>query len=260
MPPDTLSSISRGRIIRVMQKSSGPGIAWGLSSGNPNNLHLIEFPLKNAKINEWIMWLVCLTGLHRVVWDRGVFLQLFLNVEFQHHHILKYLVVFNRTSNRQNISCCHLYLKARVRSELCCPFIFYFLPVCWSSPAILHFLYRHSTELLLNLRSDPATCYLHPSLPDPLLHNSPRGQRFCYVSSKATDSRREIHKPCVRAEEKKRSAPVLTHLLKTEWSAKFVWEGFWRCPAALSVQHMLQALASPIAFQVIGQAQRAAGF
>lgn len=114
MPPDTLSSISRGRIIRVMQKSSGPGIAWGLSSGNPNNLHLIEFPLKNAKINEWIMWLVCLTGLHHVVWDRGVFLQLFLNVEFQHHHILKYLVVFNCTINRQNISCCNLHLKARV--------------------------------------------------------------------------------------------------------------------------------------------------
>lgn len=122
-----------------------------------------------------------------------------------------------------------------------------------------HFLYRHSTELLLNLRSDPATCYLHPSLPDPLLHNSPCGQRFCYVSTRATDSRREIHKPCVRA-EKKKSASVLTHLLKTEWSAKFVWEGFWRCPAALSVQHMLQALASPIAFQVIGQAQQEVGF
>ena len=126
-------------------------------------------------------------------------------------------------------------------------------------PTILHFLYRHSTELLLNLRSDPATCYLHPSIPDPPLHYSPCGQGFCYASTGATDSRREIHKPCVRAEEKK-SAPVLTHLLKTEWSAKFVWEGFWRCPAALSVQHMLQALASPIAFQVIGQAQQEVGF
>lgn len=69
MPPDTLGSISRGRIIWVMQKSLGPGIAWGLSSGNPNNFHLIEFPLKNAKIIEWIMWLDCLVGLQQGVWD-----------------------------------------------------------------------------------------------------------------------------------------------------------------------------------------------
>lgn len=84
---------------------------------------------------------------------------------------------------------------------------------------------------------------------------------FCFVSTKAQDSWREIHKPCVTADGGRgESAPVLTHLVKTEWSAKFVWEGFWRCPAALSVQHMLQALASPIAFQVIGQAQREVGF
>lgn len=43
MPLDTVSSISPSRIILVMQKSSGPGIAWGLSSGNPNNFNLIEF-------------------------------------------------------------------------------------------------------------------------------------------------------------------------------------------------------------------------
>lgn len=81
---------------------------------------------------------------------------------------------------------------------------FFFLLALRPSPSILHFLYRHSSELLLNLRSDPATCYLHPSLPDPLLHNSPRGQRFCYVSTQATDSRREIHKPCVGAEKKEK--------------------------------------------------------
>lgn len=124
----------------------------------------------------------------------------------------------------------------------------------------LSFLYRHSTESLLNLRSDPATCDLHPPLPDLVLHNSPCGQRFCKESTRAADSWREIHKACLRPERKKKSAPVLTHLLKTEWSAKFVWEGFWQCPAALSVQHMLQALASPIAFQVIGQAQQEVGF
>lgn len=73
MPPDTPSSISPGRIILVMQKSSGPGIAWGLSSGNPNNFNLIEFLLKNAKINEWIKLLVCLFGLHIIVWDCCVF-------------------------------------------------------------------------------------------------------------------------------------------------------------------------------------------
>lgn len=124
----------------------------------------------------------------------------------------------------------------------------------------LSFLYRHSAELLLNLRSDPATCYLRPSHPDLVLHDSPCGQRFYKESTRATDSWREIHKACLRPEEKKKSVPVLTHLLKTEWSAKFVWEGFWQCPAALSVQHMLQALASPIAFQVIGQAQQEVGF
>lgn len=72
----------------------------------------------------------------------------------------------------------------------------------FSSHTTIYFLYRRSAELLLNLRSDPATCYLHPSLPDPLQHNSPCGQRFCYVSTRATDLRREIHKPCVRAEKK----------------------------------------------------------
>lgn len=66
MPPDTLSSISPGRIIQVMQKSSGPGIAWGLSSGNPNNLNLIEFLLKNAKINEWIKLLLRAISLHHI--------------------------------------------------------------------------------------------------------------------------------------------------------------------------------------------------
>lgn len=73
MPPDTLSSISPARIILVMQKSSGPGIAWGLSSGNPNNLNLIEFLLKNAKINEWIKLLLCLIGLNHIVCDLCVF-------------------------------------------------------------------------------------------------------------------------------------------------------------------------------------------
>ena len=53
--------------------------------------------------------------------------------------------------------------------------------MCWSFPTILHFLYRHSTELLLNLRSDPATCYLHPSTPDPPPHCCPcrRGFSLC---------------------------------------------------------------------------------
>lgn len=59
---DTVSSISPSHIILVMQKSSGPGIAWGLSSGNPNNFNPIEFLWKNAKINEWIKLLLCLSG------------------------------------------------------------------------------------------------------------------------------------------------------------------------------------------------------
>lgn len=66
MPLDTVSSISPSHIILVMQKSSGPGIAWGLSSGNPNNFNLIEFLYKNAKINEWIKLLLCLGGLHHI--------------------------------------------------------------------------------------------------------------------------------------------------------------------------------------------------
>lgn len=134
--------------------------------------------------------------------------------------------------------------------------------VCWSFPNTLHFSYGHSAELLLNLRSDPATCYLYSSPSDSPLHYFPCGQGLCCAPTAATLLQREIHESHVssKKEGKKKSAPVLTHLLKTEWSAKFVWEGFWRCPAALSVQHMLQALASPIAFQVIGQAQQGVGF
>ncbi|CAB1459079.1 unnamed protein product [Pleuronectes platessa] len=86
----------------------------------------------------------------------------------------------------------------------------------------------HSTELLLNLRSDPATCYLHPSTPDPPPHYCPCRRGFRSASTGDTGLRSEIHKPCVGAEKK--------------------------------MQHMLQALASPIAFQVIGQAQQAVGF
>lgn len=82
MPPDTPGSISRGRIIWVMQKSSGPGIAWGLSSGNPNNFHLIEFPMKNAKIIEWIRWVVCLVGLQQVVWN-WLLVLLLITFDFQ---------------------------------------------------------------------------------------------------------------------------------------------------------------------------------
>lgn len=67
----------------------------------------------------------------------------------------------------------------------------------------LSFLYRHSTESLLNLRSDPATCDLHRPLPDLVLHNSPCGQRFCKESTRAADSWREIHKACLRPERKK---------------------------------------------------------
>lgn len=96
MPPDTLSSISPGRIILVMQKSSGSGIAWGLSSGNPNNLNLIEFLLKNAKINEWIKLLLCLIGLHHVVCDRCVFGEMSLKCSqlVLQEEIKKYFKIF----------------------------------------------------------------------------------------------------------------------------------------------------------------------
>lgn len=160
------------------------------------------------------MWLVCLIGLQRVVWD-WLHLPILIISKFQLPKNVYLLCIYLSMSDLRS---CRQKISFWLKSQKHCLF-FFFLLALRPSPSILHFLYRHSSELLLNLRSDPATCYLHPSLPDPLLHNSPRGQRFCYVSTQATDSRREIHKPCVGAEkkeEKKRSAPVLTHLLKTE--------------------------------------------
>lgn len=51
---DTVSSIRPSHIILVMQKSSGPGIAWGLWSGNPNNFNSLSSCRRMQKwTNGW---------------------------------------------------------------------------------------------------------------------------------------------------------------------------------------------------------------
>lgn len=101
--------------------------------------------------------------------------------------------------------------------------------MCWSFPTTLHFLYGHSNELLLNLRSDPATCYLHPSTQDPPLHYFPSGQGFCSVSTRATHLWREIHKPCVSAEKKKASTSAYSSV-KNGVICKVCMRGFLTVP------------------------------
>ncbi len=74
-----------------------------------------------------------------------------------------------------------------------------------------------------------------PPCPDSPAHDSPRRQAIQHVSKRATRTKQETCDSQIR-----RLAPwLLTHLWKTEWSGKFVWEAFWQSPAALSVQHML---------------------
>lgn len=106
--------------------------------------------------------------------------------------------------------------------------------MCWSFPTALCFFYGHSTELLLNPLSDPATCYLHPSTPDAPLHYSPRGQGFCCASATAAHSQRE--NPWISCEgrgkgkKKKKISTIAYSSVKNGVICKVCTRGFLTVP------------------------------